>query len=150
MIVCAALKDNGITIPTAHPSRHKMINDFERYGNELIEEQKVEKDGPLMINYDCKECDHLQTNGKTKHHNTVSVVSHPNKGHDAIVGHQIVKAIKPPMAMSKHMAQVHEKRADKDREDGHTGEEVGAAVWEIIEPFIKISMHKNLLININL
>ena len=116
-----------------------MENDFVRYGNELVEEQQKEKYGPLMINYDCKECDHMQKNNtKPKHLNTVAIVSQPNKGHDAFAGHSIVKAIKPEpgVKMSSHMAKIHEKRENKDKEDGHTGEEVGKAVWETIQPII--------------
>ena len=127
------MKDNGIAGPTNCPSRHKFQNDFIRYGKELIEDQKQEKHGPLMINYDCKECDYLQKDNTTpKHLNTVSVVSQPNNGHDAFLGHKMVKKIKPAKPPKKKPP----KKEKAEREDGHSGIEVGTAVWETIEPFI--------------
>ena len=107
-MVCSVLEDLGISDPTKFPSRKKIRNDFLRYGKELHQQQKENKTGLIHVGYDCKSCDHLQPSNKKEKINTVSVISQPNSGHDAYVGHQVC---------------------------GHAGIDVGAAVWDIIKDF---------------
>ena len=104
-IVCAALKDLGIKEKTAYPTRHKFINDFELFGQQLLEDQPQKETGMPVVAYDCKKMKHRKKDNTFDELNTCAIVSHPNNGHDAYVAHPTC---------------------------GDTGVEVGDAVWNEI------------------